>query len=74
MQQTAASTETKPEQIGVTFQWNVGPELLATLKLALPYVQKIAATMPTEMERQRRQQQAVKDVATIKAAITKAEG
>lgn len=48
-------------------------ELLAALKLALPYVQKVAATIPTEMMRQQRQRQACADVAKIRAAIAAAE-
>jgi len=44
-------------------------DLVAALRIALPYVQKIAATAPTEMLRQQRQIQAVKDVRIIKAAL-----
>jgi hypothetical protein len=50
------------------------PGLLAMLKLALPYVEKVAATAPTEMARQQRQRQASKDAAAIRALIAKVEG
>lgn len=49
-------------------------ELERLLCLALPYVQKIAATAPTEMARQQRQREAVKDAAAIKAALLAHEG
>lgn len=48
------------------------PDLLSALKLALPYVQKVAATAPTEYGRMQRQMQAVKDVRAIQEAISKA--
>lgn len=47
--------------------------VLAALKLALPYVEKVAATVPFEMNRQMRQRQAVKDAATIRKAIAELE-
>jgi hypothetical protein len=46
---------------------------LAPLKAALPYVKRIAATAPTEMKRQQRQRQAVKDAALIRDAIAELE-
>lgn len=48
-------------------------ELLKALELALPYVQKVSATAPTEYSRMVRQRQAVKDVETIRAAIEAAK-
>jgi hypothetical protein len=48
-------------------------ELIAALKLALPYVEKVAATAPTEMERQRRQRQACKDAEAIRAILAKSQ-
>lgn len=50
------------------------PELLAALKTALPYAQKVAATAPTEPARIERQRKAVKAVSAICAAIAHAEG
>lgn len=47
-------------------------ELLAALELALPYVQRVAATVPFENARLGRKLQAEKDVRTIKAAIAQA--
>lgn len=48
-------------------------EIVAALKLALPYVQKIAATAPTTASREHRRLQACKDVRVIEAAIARAE-
>jgi hypothetical protein len=57
-------------------QWDrliaAAPDLLEALKLALPYVEKIAATAPTEYGRMKRRLQAVGDAKTIRAAIAKA--
>lgn len=50
------------------------PELYEALILALPYVQKVAATQPTEMNRQQRQFQAAKEVRRIRAVLAKACG
>ena len=51
-----------------------GTGTLAALRRALPYVQKVAATAPTEPERMQRQRQAVIDLSTVNAAIAYAEG
>lgn len=48
--------------------------LLKALKLALPYVQKVAATAPTELERVRRQRQAASDAAALVSIIQTVEG
>ena len=48
-------------------------ELLAALRMALTYVQKVAATSPTNPDRATRQRQAVRDVAKIQRLIAKAE-
>lgn len=47
-------------------------EMLAALNLALPYVQRVAATAPTTLSRMERQLRASKDVAAIRAVIAKA--
>ena len=49
-------------------------ELAAALRLARPYVQRVAETAPTEMNRQKRQQQAIKDLRAIDELLAKAEG
>ncbi len=46
--------------------------LRETLKLALPYVQRVAAQQPTTPSRMQRKMQAEKDVKTINAAIAAA--
>jgi len=48
-------------------------DLLAALKAALPYVEKVADTVPTEWVRQQRQREAAKLVAYIRATIANAE-
>jgi len=48
-------------------------DLLAALKAALPYVEKVADTAPTEMIRQQRQREAVKLARSIQATIASAE-
>jgi hypothetical protein len=50
------------------------PDMLAALKLALPYVQRIAATGANSPARMQRQIQAVRDVRAIEATIAAAEG
>ncbi len=50
------------------------PELLNALKLALPYVDRIAGTRPTQPQGIMRRNQAVRDRVAIRAAIAKAEG
>lgn len=45
------------------------PDLVAALKLALPYVQRVASTAPTEHARMVRQRQACRDVEAIEAAL-----
>jgi hypothetical protein len=47
-------------------------EMLTALKLALPYVQRVAATAPTEMGRMQRQIEAVRAVRAIEAVINRA--
>jgi len=49
-------------------------ELLAALKISLSYVEKVAATRPTEMTRAQRKFQAVRDADAIRAAISEVEG
>lgn len=44
--------------------------LRAALKIALPYVQHIAGTNPTEYNRMVRQRQACRDVDAIQAALS----
>lgn len=48
--------------------------LVAALKLALPYAQRVAATAPTEPARMQRQIQARRDVDAIQVAIANVEG
>jgi hypothetical protein len=48
-------------------------ELIAALKLALPYVRKVAGTAPTTFTREMRRLQACKDVCAVEAAIAGAE-
>lgn len=48
-------------------------DLLNALKVALPYVERVAATQPFEMNRQQRQRQAIADLVVIRAAIAEAE-
>jgi hypothetical protein len=52
---------------------NVAHDLLELLRLALPIVERIAGTSPTEMLRMQRQQEAVKLAAAIRAAIARAD-
>lgn len=47
-------------------------DLIAALRTALPYVERIAATAPTEMNRQQRQRQAVRDAEMIRAVLANA--
>jgi len=49
------------------------PDLLATLKLALPYVESIASRQPTTEANVRRQRQAAADAKAIRAAIAAVE-
>lgn len=44
--------------------------LISALRLALPYVQKAAATAPTTESRERRRLQACRDVRAIEAALS----
>jgi cell envelope opacity-associated protein A len=48
------------------------PDLLEKLKAALPYVERVAATAPTEPSRIQKQREASKTAAEIRAAIAKA--
>jgi hypothetical protein len=50
------------------------PDLLAALELALPYVQRVAGTSPTMPAGVARQRAALRDLATIRAAIAKVKG
>lgn len=49
-------------------------ELMAALKAAEQYVARVASQRPTEPARIQRQRQAIKDLAALRAAITKATG
>ncbi len=49
-------------------------ELIEALKIALPYIKKVAATQPTEMGRAQRKFQAVKDVEKIAGLIAVLSG
>jgi hypothetical protein len=48
-------------------------DLIDALRTALPYVERIAATAPTEMNRQRRQQEAARDARVIREILAKAD-
>ncbi|WP_458760516.1 hypothetical protein ACSVBT_06910 [Afipia sp. TerB] len=48
------------------------PELVAALLTALPYVERVAATQPTQYHNIERQRAAAKDAAMIRAVLTKA--
>lgn len=50
------------------------PEMLNALRMALPYVEKVASTSPTEPARFARKLRATKDVTVIRAIISKVEG
>ena len=50
------------------------PDLYAALEMALPYIQKLAATVPFEQQRKLRQLQAVKDAARVVGVLAKARG
>ena len=47
--------------------------LMTALKAALPYVQRVADTAPTEMMRQQRQREAVALARSIRAIIAEVE-
>lgn len=44
-------------------------DLIAALKLALPYVQKAAGTAPTTLSREMRRLQACRDLRAVRAAL-----
>jgi hypothetical protein len=48
-------------------------DLIAALRLALPYVQKVASTAPTTFSREQRRLQACKDARAIQAVLAQAE-
>jgi len=59
---------------GIVRAVNDHADLVAMLKMALPYVERVAATAPTEYGRQVRQRQACRDADAIRAAIAKTGG
>lgn len=52
---------------------NCENELLAALKLALPYVERVATSQPTQPANVLKRNQAARDVAVIRDAIAIAE-
>lgn len=61
-------------QAGRAQMMAASPDLIAALKEALPYVQRVADTCPTQPAGVLKRNQAEKALATIQAALKQAEG
>lgn len=53
---------------------SAAPDLLAALESALPYVQRVSGSAPTQPHNTKKRDDAVKVARTIEAAIAKAKG
>jgi hypothetical protein len=72
---TVETFGTSPEQARHdAYLIGAAPDLYAALALALPYVQKVSATSPTEPTRMQRQMKASCDATMIVNVLAKARG
>lgn len=71
---TAESTPCDEIDVANTRLIAAAPEMLNALRMAIPYIEKVASTSPTEPARIARQLRAAKDVTVIRTIIAKVEG